>query len=147
MLFIARPAARGAVLPTPVSDVEASLSAARRFHDRLVGGLNRLRDQVAEWRDHGQRVAVYGGGMHTRALFELADLDLATVTAVIDEDPAKAGTAIAGIPVISFSEAIAAAPDVILISTLASEDALLDRLPGKVPAGTRIFGIYRHFFE
>jgi len=147
MFVIARHfGARSITLPgrPDVVDARSSLQA---FHSALARGLDALREQMTAWRDEGLRVAVYGGGMHTRALFELAGLDLAAIAAVIDDDLKKAGTAIAGIPVIPLSEALAAAPDIILISTLASEDALLERLPGKVPAGIRIFGIYRHFFK
>lgn len=146
ILIIARPR-DGQDIVEPPPNVDAARQALHCFHTRLDTGLEALRQRIDAWHTSGMRVAIYGGGMHTRALFELAGLKLSAITCVIDDDPAKAGDEILGIPIKSFADTIAAAPDVILISTLASEDALLERLPNNLPSGIQLFGIYRHFFE
>jgi SAM-dependent methyltransferase len=125
--------------------LEASRNALRGFHDRLDQGLDALREQIGRWQACGIRVAIYGAGMHTRALFDLVNIDPSAIVCVIDDDPAKAGSSIAEVPCWSFADALTTSLDVILVSTLASEDVLLESLPHKCGAGIQIFGIYRDF--
>lgn len=138
------------VTPKPLPDLE-SVSAAgialKRFHTKIDHGLATLRQHLIEWKAEGSRIAIYGGGMHTQALFELAEIDLPAIECVVDDDPAKAGVMIAGIPCVPFNEMCRRAPDIVIISTLASEDALLSSLPSKIGPGTRVLGVYRDFFS
>jgi len=128
-------------------DVADHRAALLRFHAVLENGFAALRRQVAAWRGDGRRVAVYGGGMHTHALLELVGIDTGALEVIIDDDPRKAGDTIHGVPVRPYARVMADPPDVVVVSTLASEDALLDRLPGSVPAGTEVYGIYRDFIH
>lgn len=125
--------------------VAASRAALYRFHAKLNHGLNALREELRRWQARGMRIAIYGGGMHTRALLDLAEIAASSIACVIDDDPAKAGNSIAGVPCLSLAQVMRTPPDVILVSTLASEESLLASLPQKLGSDIQIFGIYRDF--
>lgn len=146
MMLVARPATAtwshaGAV------DTQPLLAAARRFHDRLDGNLGRLSRRLADWQAGGERVFVYGGGVHSRALLELAAVDPAQVTGIVDDDPAKQGSRIAGIDVVDFDTARAMGATVFLVSSLASEANILQRLEEVLHGEANVFGVYRDIFD
>lgn len=147
MLAVARFTGDPAAGVPVTTDIAAHRAALLRFHGVLDRGLAALRRQVGAWRGEARRVAVYGGGMHTQALFELAAIDVAAVDVIIDDDPRKAGDTIHGVPVQGYARVMSDPPDILLVSTLASEDVLLSRLRDSVPAGTEVYGIYRDFIN
>ena len=89
-----------------------------RFENAIV---ERLSPRIADWRERGERVAVYGAGMHTRFLADLLDLR-GSVACVLDGDARKAGQRFLGWPVYGPNAIPALALDAILISTHAFED-------------------------
>lgn len=122
--------------------------AASRFHQVLNQRLERLRKAFREWQRQGDRVAVYGAGVHTHALFDLTGIDPASVKVIIDDDPEKAGKKVSGIPIVSFRECLSETLDVILVSSLASEQCILQRLEScEMTKGIQVKGIYRDFWE
>ncbi len=129
-------------------DPERVERALRRFHGRLEAGLASVRCNLEDRWQRGKRIAVYGGGIHTRALLELAGVSPSWVCAVIDDDPAKAGTAVEGVPVSDFASALRRGIDGIVVSSLGSEDAILERLETRPDLeGIEIIGIYRDWME
>jgi FlaA1/EpsC-like NDP-sugar epimerase len=139
---------RTASTDTVVDAVGANRAAALRFHAALEERLGRVRGAFAQWRDTQKRCAVYGGGIHTQALLELSGIDRTAVALIIDDDPAKAGQSLAGIPIVPFQEALSHAIDVIVVSSLASEAIILERLAsGSLPSGIELTGIYRDLMK
>lgn len=120
--------------------------AAERFHEALDRLLQNIRGAFAQWISQGKRSAIYGGGIHTQALLELASIDAASINLIIDDDPAKSGSSLSGIAVMPFDKALMRGLDVIVVSSLASEHIILERLSsGGLPDGMQVKGVYRDF--
>lgn len=127
---------------------EENRMAAKRFHRSLDGWLADLRDSFSHWSKSGKRSAIYGGGIHTQALLELAGIDLGSVRAIIDDDPGKIGRVINGIPIIAFSEVTNNNFDVIIVSSLAAENMILERLMSSgLPPSIEIKGVCRDYMD
>lgn len=121
-------------------------AAALRFHQSLNARLDRLRGVFSRWREHDKRIAIYGGGLHTIALLDLTGIDPGAVTLIIDDDPAKVGTRLSGVKIESLSESVMKQVDTILVSSLAAEQEILQRLEAEGgPAEIEVKGIYRDF--
>lgn len=91
--------------------------------------LLRWRGVAAECRERGwTRLALYGAGRHTQKLLAAGfpEDEAVRVVAVIDDNAARTGGSIRGIPVVG-PEALPAAVDAILPSSDANEAALLPR--------------------
>jgi SAM-dependent methyltransferase len=102
----------------------------------------RLAARIAEWRTAGARVGVYGAGVHTRFLFDLAPLREAAV-ALLDGDPAKRGCRILGLPVHAPEDAGALELDAVVLSSRAFEDEMAARLAPFAAAGGEVVRLYR----
>jgi SAM-dependent methyltransferase len=137
----ARSASRGG-RAGEAGDVAASRARALAFHAALDRALARLAEAFGRWRSSGARVALYGGGIHTRALLELSGVAAEAVAWIVDDDPLKQGTLLDGVPVISRTQASESSIDVVVVSSLASEDMILRRAARELP-GVQVVGIYR----
>jgi hypothetical protein len=126
--------------------VEENRLAVSRFHQRLNYRLSTLKKAFGGWSSNGKQSAIYGGGIHTQALLELTGIDPGSVKMIIDDDPAKAGSEILGIPIMPFSTALLENIDVTVVSSLASEDVILQRLESlDTPKDIQVKGIYRDY--
>lgn len=138
---------RGSEKPSDFSPASAENRVyATHFHAALNERLERLQRAFRLWRQQDKRVAIYGAGIHTQALFELTGIDSGSVRVIIDDDPGKAGQSISGIPVVSFNESNSFDFDIILVSSLASEERILPRLESlETTQKVQVKGIYRDF--
>lgn len=128
--------------------VEENHRAANRFHQTLENRLVNLRRAFGEWTRSGKRTAIYGGGIHTQALLDLTGIDIGSVKAIIDDDPSKVGGDLSGIPIMPFSAALRENIDVVVVSSLASEQFILQRLESlQLPHNMALKGIYRDYMN
>lgn len=146
MLFIATVKDIDVTSPGP-NFAKKNLVKLDSFHQKIDSGLSRLIAAFDSWIRQGTSVAIYGAGIHTIALIELCRLPVGNILCLIDDDPAKEGSTLLGIQVRSLSAAMASEPDIILVSTLASEQKLLDLLSSKVPNSTQVLGVYKDYFN
>lgn len=86
-------------------------------------------------------MALFGGGMHSQAVIELCDFDSDSIACIIDDDANKQGTSIGDIPIVAANDGRVDRCNVIIISTLASEEKLLPLLKQKWP-DKQVVGIY-----
>jgi spore coat polysaccharide biosynthesis protein SpsF len=113
------------------------------YHQVLDEKLYRVRAAFQKWHETGCRIVVYGAGTHTRALLNLVGISPEWISAIIDDDPAKQQSFLHGIPIDTFDAVLNQLPDVIVVSSLASENIILSRLQGVVANTTELCGIYR----
>lgn len=146
MVVTARLSEKGVINTKPV-DTQGNFAAARRFHLVLDAKLEKLRMKLSSWKDRADLVFIYGGGVHTRALLELAATDCTCVAGIIDDDPAKQGSSITGIDIVDFDTAREMGMSVVLVSSLASETKILRRLEGVLQGAVSVVGIYRDIFN
>lgn len=126
--------------------VEKNFFAASKFHQTLNDSLANLRAAFSGWYATRKRCAVYGAGIHTQALLELAVIDLGPIKAIIDDDPGKVGGELFGIPIVGCSDLEKKRFDVIIVSSLAAEKNILQRLGSMgLPPSIEIKGIYRDY--
>ena len=76
-------------------------------------------------------------------MLEIAGLPPGQVACIVDDDPAKQGRDVMGIPIMTFAEACRAKPDVVVVSSLASEGSLVARLEQENRPSWEIAGVYR----
>ncbi|MGH0033719.1 MAG: methyltransferase domain-containing protein [Myxococcota bacterium] len=124
--------------PSP-SETRASLAA----HHRGLAALGeRVSLRLADWRAAGRHIALYGAGYHTRGLIDLCPIGPGDVECLVDDDTAKHGTRIAGIPIAGPERLEDGSIDAVLVSSLAAEEAILGRLAPLRARGTEVAGIY-----
>ena len=128
----------------PVTDTDQARQALVRFQASLKANLDRVRAAFEDWTAAGKRVAIFGGGVHTQALLELTGVDPSAVSLIIDDDPDKQGRSLGGIPIRSLEAAMASELDVVVVSSLASEGLMLDRLACLSLERVEVVGIYAH---
>jgi len=128
----------------PVIDIDQARQALVRFQTSLKVNLGRVRAAFEDWTAAGKRVAIFGGGMHTQALLELAGVDPLAVSLIIDDDPDKQGRSLGGVPIRSLEAAMASELDVVVVSSLAAEGLILDRLDRLSLEGVEVVGVYAH---
>ncbi len=124
----------------------AEYEYALKFCRKMQKMKRRLSEKFAGWAEGGLDVAVYGAGVHTRGLLELLDEEglAISVQTIYDDNPAKVGGRLCDIPVKAFREDRLGDIDLIVVSSLAAEKQIIDRLEGIVNGGNvKIFGIYR----
>jgi len=134
---------------TPQAPLDPGVAAAiaGAWHAEMAARCDRLQKDVAALHTAGHRIAVFGAGVHTQGLFHAAGLDPALIEGIIDDSVDKQGQLLSGIPIRSLDATLAAdACDVILVSTLASENRLLQNLPRRLPSHVRLIGLYRDIF-
>ncbi|MBW2618094.1 MAG: methyltransferase domain-containing protein [Deltaproteobacteria bacterium] len=128
----------------PVTDIDQARQALVRFQTSLKANLDCIRAAFKDWTAAGKRVAIFGGGVHTQALLELTGVDPLAVSLIIDDDPDKQGRSLGGIPIRSLEAAMASELDVVVVSSLAAEGLILDRLDRSGLEEVEIKGVYAH---
>lgn len=123
--------------------IASAQSTLARFHAQLDRGLQAIRNAFSRWAEQKRRLAIYGAGIHTRALLELSAVDLAGIDCLIDDDPEKQNTRLNGLPILGLKAALERPVDLVIVSSLASENKLLEELPQYLPKKIEIIGIYR----
>jgi len=129
-----------------------SVRCPEESHHALVFGrqLKEMQKQLIErfysWQKAGVGVAIYGGGVHTQGLLYCIGKSKVTnfIKVIFDDDPAKEGKNIYGIPVKLFLERNMHDVEVIVVSSLASEQLILEKLEEKgKKKGMKFVGVYR----
>ncbi len=138
--LLARRVTDGVTGPEPKP--EETRSHLRAHHDRLTDLGERIRARWTAWRAAGRRVAIYGGGQHTLGLLDLCGLDAGDVACLIDDDAAKHGERLADIPICGPESLADGQIDAVLVSSLAAERAILEKLRPFAEAGIEVQGIY-----
>lgn len=102
-----------------------------------------LQETFDQWAILGKRIAVYGGGIHTQSLVAvLGEKGVSAIKVIIDDDPSKVGSQIVGISIKPFSEVDFHDIDSILVSSIASEAPILEKLRD-LGWNKECYGIYR----
>jgi len=135
----------GAERPAPARPpVERAVALAAAWHHEMDRRCARLKAAIEARAAAGKALAIYGGGVHTASIFNNTGVSAESVACIIDDDPAKAGTSQWGLPVLPLTEALdRVRPDVVVVSTLSSEDKLLGKLSGILSPETEVLGVYR----
>ena len=115
---------------------------ARSYIDKLTVMKTKLTDSFRKWMKQGRRVAIYGGGTHTQGVFDLIGEAASSIKMIFDDDTSKSGKNLDGIAVVPFCGEPLKKIDVIVVSSLASESRILDKL-SKIENLPDVFGIYR----
>lgn len=130
-------------VPTlPASRPRETIRSLERHHRRLAALGARVAARVQRWRSAGRRVAIYGAGFHTRGLVDLCALGANDIDCVLDDDRTKHGTELAGLPVLGPDAMHERRIDAVLVSSLAAEDAIVERLRATLPGSCTVSGIY-----
>jgi len=140
-IVIARLASSSQLKPSK-ENIEKSLCVSNHFHRSLGRRIQRIEKAFDGWASLGKKVAIYGGGIHTKALLELSDISPDNIALIIDDDPIKHEKTLHGIPVYGFEQAMTQKMDVIVASSLASEHLIYERLLKIVPKNIDIIRIY-----
>jgi hypothetical protein len=89
-----------------------------------------------------RRVLLYGASDTARALVEFLQESPVQVLGVIDDDPAKQGKPMGGIPVFGPSDAAALDFDAVVVTTVAFEATILRERAARIPGGRKVFGLF-----
>lgn len=88
------------------------------------------------------RCMLYAAGRHTREIAGIFDQLPVEILAIIDDSPAVQGARIAGVPVIGLKQALAQRPDVVILSSGAHEDRLIEASVPLRDAGIEVVRLY-----
>ena len=88
------------------------------------------------------RVGVFGTGAHTEWLLRETPLAEIVNLFFFDSDPARAGSVIAGRPIVALDEVAAQGPHAVLVSSLAFQDEMTDAVRSLGLPGIRIVRCY-----
>lgn len=124
-------------------NIQDSVQALADFHNILDRCIHSIRQTFGKWHSQGLTICIYGAGIHTTALLELSDIERKYVKFIIDDDPKKWGLKINNIQVTNLNDALLHKPDVILVSSLASEEIILQKLRQYLRTGIKVVGVYR----
>lgn len=110
----------------------AAARTGRQVHDQLTrlqsADRARVRAIVGEYvqaaRHHGWRLAVFGAGSHTESLLRDTALNTVPRLDIFDSHPEARGGRCGGLPVRPAAELAAAAPDIVIVSSLAFQDEM-----------------------
>ena len=120
--------------------VEAKLAPARQadcprdlvYAESYAEQIERLREKLIKgfrnWKQKGLSVAIYGAGIHTRGILECLGPARSCVKLIYDDDPAKTGRKLHGISIEPLEQQNCKGIDLIVVSSLASEKNILERL-------------------
>ncbi|MCZ6779354.1 MAG: class I SAM-dependent methyltransferase [Acidobacteria bacterium] len=118
----------------------------REYAQERQSVLDRLKSKIAalvdETRGGDARVAVFGAGFHTRELFRRTNMLEAPIVALVDSDPAKHGSDLAGLTVQSPSSLAEARPTMVLVSSYAFQDEISGQLTSLEKEGVRVVRLY-----
>ena len=110
---------------------------------RVLDGLkSKVAALVVELNSSGGKLAVFGAGFHTRELFRRTNILQAPIVALVDSDPAKHGSDLAGLTVQSPSALTEARPAMILVSSYAFQDEIAGGLAPLEKEGVRVVRLY-----
>lgn len=112
------------------------------FHNDLDVLCQSIADWVIQRSQQGKRVAIFGAGLHTEALLALCSLDGRHVSCLLDDDEGKQDISIDGVPVMGVHDRLMEQVDCVLVSSLAAEEKMLNRLRKEYPAIETV-GIYQ----
>ncbi len=136
--------------PVTVEESSARAGRVREVARGLARDLARglARDLAGgKSQEAGARIAVFGAGKHTRRIARtLVDQGVNWV-AVIDENPALAGTRVAERPVVSMAQAMAMDLDAVLLSSDTFEAQMWERTLPLRRAGIRVVPIYGEYAD
>ncbi len=114
-----------------VDEVREVVRAYGRDRAEFVARLRRrIDDELPHWEAERSRVAIYGAGTHTQCLLDATALGRANLVALVDGNPAKQGTELYGLPVVSPEGLDALRPDAIVISSYDFQNEMVARLEG-----------------
>lgn len=147
LVAIARSESSTSVGKVSQESIEASRHTLMKFHKMLDIQIQKVEQAFTSWAALNKRVAIYGGGIHTQALLELSGISPDQIHVIIDDDPAKQGQSLYGIEIHNFQQALNLGADVIVVSSLASEDVILERLKKTAPNSIEVVGIYRDIMK
>jgi len=124
------PAAAALAAPNACAgSVREAIRCYASQRDAFVAHLrSRVDGAIAGWRTKRFRVAIYGAGYHTECLLDATALRTADVVALVDGNPAKQGTRVLGLPVVSPQELAALRPDAVVISSYDFQDEMVATL-------------------
>jgi hypothetical protein len=91
------------------------------------------------------RILLYGASDTARVLLECLKDSSIEVLAVLDDDARKHGSRIEDTPVVSPSDLSAYDFDSVVVTTVAFQDAILQRMVGTIPPGKRHIGLFDDF--
>lgn len=126
------------------TSIESIKDAIQSFHNELDIKIKNVSDEFHKWHHANKTIVIYGGGLHTRALLELTDINPKSIYAIIDDDPQKHNTTLFNIPIQPLEKILDEKIDIIVASSLAAEEKMLSFLNATVPDNTQVFGIYKH---
>lgn len=89
-----------------------------------------------------KRIGVYGAGQHTERLADVLAASPVPVAAILDDDPARAGGACAGLPIALPRDATRLAIDAVVISTDQFEDQVWRRRSELTDRGIAVHRLY-----
>lgn len=118
-----------------------AMSTMRSHHRRLESLGRRVEERLRSWQRASLRAALYGGGFHTLGLLDLCPSGSARIACVIDDDPGKWTTSVAGVPVRGPQAFCDGSVDAVLVSSLASEREMAARARAKNP-GLEVATVY-----
>ncbi|VAX42279.1 hypothetical protein MNBD_PLANCTO03-1221 [hydrothermal vent metagenome] len=90
----------------------------------------------------GCRVAIFGTGRHTLELRETIMRTPATIAAFLDEDEARHGQALWGLPIVAPEQAVAMGITDIVVSSWLHQEAMMARCAPFEAAGVRVHALY-----
>lgn len=126
------------------TEVLHDLRAKASARDTTPAG--RVRRALLECQQRGlTRVALFGAGQHTRDV--LPKLAPATVTFIIDDNPALRGTTLCGAPVQNARDAIQARPDAVILSSDSQESKLWAASRELRDAGVIVLPLYGRYSD
>lgn len=106
----------------------------------------RLENIVSQASQHEDRVVLYGAGVHTELLFQLADFTKMHIVGIVDQDITKVGHKLAGYQIYPVHSIQTLAPTRIIISSYAYQEEIYRNLQHFEPTIT-INKLYDYVFE
>jgi hypothetical protein len=86
----------------------------------------RLEGLVNRWKTSAARVVIYGAGEHTSNLFKWTDLGQTNIVGLVDSNPDLAGHVYWSLPVSTPAALRGLEPDVVVISSMATQEGMYD---------------------
>jgi 2-polyprenyl-3-methyl-5-hydroxy-6-metoxy-1,4-benzoquinol methylase len=125
-------------------NVPIDLVHGRKYAERIMHIKKVLQNSFQEYADSGRTVAIFGGGTHTQGLLDcLGDIDH-SIMIIFDDDLSRRDQVINGIRIRPFLLEYWEDVDIIVVSSLASENSILARLhQSRNVHQTPCYGIYR----
>jgi len=144
-----RPAETGSMIieATPgkvhKKDSPGEIQYAQIYGKKLDEMRKKLKNAFQKWFDAGLSVAVYGGGTHTQGLLDCIDDLKSCIVIIFDDDPLKCEKTINGIPIRGFDHENLHEVDIIVVSSLAAEERIIEKVRKTTANMVRCYGIYR----